>query len=90
MHAHVYHEGIGKKGANNVASLVMKTLIDLGMMQEDQIGEELVVVFDDCSGQNKNNTMLKLVNYLAEMGYFKKVTFLFLIVGHTKNAANTC
>jgi hypothetical protein len=32
MHAHVYHEGIGKKGANNVASLVMKTLIDLGMM----------------------------------------------------------
>jgi hypothetical protein len=26
MHAHVYHEGIGKKGANNVCSLIVKTL----------------------------------------------------------------
>ncbi len=26
LHCHVYTEGIGKKGANNVASLIMKTL----------------------------------------------------------------
>ena len=26
MYAHVYHEGVGKKGANNVASLIVKTL----------------------------------------------------------------
>ena len=26
LHAHVYHEGVGKKGANNVASLIVKTL----------------------------------------------------------------
>ena len=24
MHAHLYHEGVGKKGANNVASLIVK------------------------------------------------------------------
>jgi len=23
MHAHLYHEGLGKKGANNVASLIV-------------------------------------------------------------------
>ncbi len=26
MHAHLYHEGVGKKGTNNVASLILKTL----------------------------------------------------------------
>ena len=26
MYAHVYHEGVGKKGANNVALLIVKTL----------------------------------------------------------------
>ncbi len=26
LHVHVYHEGIGKKGATNVASLIIKTL----------------------------------------------------------------
>jgi hypothetical protein len=26
MHVHLFHEGVGKKGANNVASLIVKTL----------------------------------------------------------------
>ena len=88
MHGHVYHEGVGKKGANNVCSLLMKTLTDNGVINEDVIGGELNVVFDNCSGQNKNNTVIKLVPYLVEMGYFKKVNFIFLVVGHTKNAAD--
>ena len=46
------------------------------------------MVFDNCSGQNKNNTVLKLLVWLTEMRYFKKVNFVFLIVGHTKNAAD--
>ena len=88
MHAHVYHEGVAKKGANNVASLIMKTLTDSNILRENDPGGELVIVFDNCSGQNKNNTMLKLLVYLTEIGYFKRVTFVFLIVGHTKNAAD--
>jgi hypothetical protein len=84
----VYHEGIVRKGANNVASLIIKSLIDLGIMRENDIGGELVIVFDNCSGQNKNNTVLKMMAWLVEMGYFKKVQFLFLIAGHTKNAAD--
>ena len=31
---------------------------------------------------------MKLLVYLTEMGFFKKVQFIFLIVGHTKNAAD--
>ena len=33
--------------------------------------------------------MLKLAAWLTAMGYFKKVNFIFLIVGHTKNAADS-
>jgi hypothetical protein len=88
MHCHVYHEGVGKKGANNVSSLIMKTLRGLNLLREDSVGGELNIVFDNCSGQNKNNTVLKLVAWLMVMGYFKSVQFIFLVVGHTKNAAD--
>lgn len=88
MFAHVYHEGVGKKGANNVASLVVKTLKELNLLREDSVGGELNIIFDNCSGQNKNNTVLKLAMWLKAMGYFQRVNFIFLIVGHTKNAAD--
>ena len=88
MHCHVYHEGVGKKGANNVASLIVKTLRGLNLLREDSVGGELNIVFDNCSGQNKNNTVLKLAAWLMAMGYFKSVQFIFLVVGHTKNAAD--
>ncbi len=88
MHCHLYHEGIASKGANNVASLILKTLTEIGVMREEEKGGELNIVFDNCSGQNKNNTVLRLAPYLVEMGYFKAVNFVFLVVGHTKNSAD--
>ena len=88
LHCHVYHEGVGKKGANNVASLIMKTLRELQLLREDLVGGELNIIFDNCSGQNKNNTVLKLALWIMAMGYFKSVQFIFLVVGHTKNAAD--
>ena len=53
MHCHVYHKGVGKKGANNVSSLILKTLRLLPLLREDSVGGELNIVFDNCSGQNK-------------------------------------
>ncbi len=41
-------------------------------MREGEKGGALNVVFDNCSGQNKNNMVLRLVPYLVEMGYFKR------------------
>ena len=87
LHVHVYHEGIAKKGANSVVSLSMKTLKASGILRAGYPGDKLVIVFDNCNGQNKNNTVLKMVNYHGELLYFKKVQFLFLVVGHTKNVA---
>jgi hypothetical protein len=88
MHAHVYHEGIGKKGANNVASLIIKTLRELNLLRENSVGGEFNIIFDNCSGQNKNNTVIRLAGWLNAMNYFKEVNFIFLVVGHTKNAAD--
>jgi hypothetical protein len=88
LHCHVYSEGIGKKGANNVVSLIMKTLQKLNLLCKDSVGGELNIIFDNCSGQNNNNTVLKLPAWLMAMGYFKEIHFIFLVVGHTKIAAN--
>jgi hypothetical protein len=88
MHAHVYTKDIGKKGSNNVVSLMDKTFTIQNILREDECGGELNVFFDNCTGQNKNNTVLKYMVWLVEMGYFKKVNFIFLIIGHTKNAAD--
>ena len=88
LHCHVYHEGVGKKGANNVSSLIIKTLRDLNLLRNDEVGSELNIIFDNCSGQNKNNTVIKLAVWLSELGYFQKISFIFLVVGHTKNAAD--
>jgi hypothetical protein len=68
LHCHVYHKGVEKKGANNMASLIMKTLWELQRLCEDSVGGELNIIFDNCSGQNKNNTVLKLALWIMAMG----------------------
>jgi len=88
MHCQVYTEAEGKKGVNNVASLNIKTLQVINVLREDSVGGELNIVFDNCTGQNKNNTVLKLPAWLVQCGYFLEVNFIFLVVGHTKNAAD--
>ena len=81
MHLHIYHEGVGKKGDNNVCSLIWKTLKKKGLLKPGGGGEtkgELNIIFDNCTRQNKNNTVLKLMLWLTEMGYFKRVNFIHI------------
>ena len=90
LYFHVYKEGDGTKGGNNVASLIMKTLRNIGVLLEDSngnpvSGKELNIIMDNCGGQNKNNNVLLLSPYLVELGFFKNVNMIFLVVGHTKN-----
>jgi len=88
LHAHVYHEGQMGKGGNQVASLLMKTLKHMELLRENETGNELNIVMDNCGGQNKNRMVLRLALLLVEAGYFKAVNMIFLIVGHTKNCAD--
>jgi hypothetical protein len=73
MHCHVYTDAVGRKGANNVASLIMKTLRHLNILRDDEHGSELNIVFDNCCGQNKNNTVLRLVAWISQLGYFLEI-----------------
>jgi hypothetical protein len=88
LSAHVYNEGVGKKGGNNVASLLVNEFKRLDILKANETGKELTIVMDNCAGQNKNRMVLRLAPYLVETGYFEKVNFIFYIVGHTKNACD--
>lgn len=93
MNAFVYEEWEGAKGSDNVASLVMLALKEEGMLRVDENGtpirgNKLSMFCDNCTGQNKNNTVLRMAAYLVESGYFREVEFVFLIVGHTKNSCD--
>ena len=79
------HTSEGKKGGRNVCSLLLKHLNNKGLLDPDDPYKELVIIMDNCSHQNKNKMVLRLVVYFVERGYFESATFAFLIVGHTKN-----
>ena len=88
LDAFVYTEGKGLKGGNNVASLLMIYLKKKGWLDEYHYAPELNILLDNCSGQNKNNMVLRLAGLLVECQYFERVNVIFWIAGHTKNAAD--
>ena len=60
---------------------IIKEWEDSGKMA----GKRLTLIFDNCSGQNKNNMVLRLGLWLLDMGIYEEVEVLFLKAGHTKN-----
>ena len=58
-------------------------VVDPGVMKK-----ELNVIMDNCGGQNKNKTVIRLCSYLQELGWFQDVNMIFLVKGHTKNEAD--
>ena len=68
-----------------MSSMLMLFLSRKGWLKSGDPGRELNVIMDNCSGQNKNNAVLRLASLLVQLGFFKKVNFIFYIVGHTKN-----
>jgi hypothetical protein len=82
LHTCGYGEEHGGKGGNNVASLLMKHLKDCGLLNGTKRDSLNVMM------ENKNNYVLRLAPYLVKKGYFKEVTFIFLVIGHTKNVTD--
>jgi hypothetical protein len=85
---YAYQEFTARKGSNNVASLIMQYLYDKFWLRKGSPGKKLTIAMDNCSGQNKNNVVLRLALYLVEMKYFRTVEFVFYIRGQTKNACD--
>jgi hypothetical protein len=89
LSAYIYHEGEGKKGGNNVASLIWKHLDKEGLINRQRPArKELNLVMDNCGGQNKNRYVLRLAPLLVERRFYRHVNIIFLVAGHTKNAAD--
>jgi hypothetical protein len=88
MNCYAYAEDEGKKGANNVASLLMRDLRSRGWLREGDPALCLTLIFDNSGGQSKNNTVLRMAPYLVEKGYFHQVKIIFYVRGHTKNACD--
>ena len=85
--SYVYQESEGKKGGNNTSSLLIHYLKEK-IIRESNPYEELNVIMDNCTGQNKNRMMIKAGCFLVEQGWFGVVNLIFLVKGHTKNVAD--
>ena len=68
--------------------MIIKFLREREWLKEDERGHKLCIIADNCGGQNKNNTVLRLAGWLVDMGYFASVVFIFLVRGHTKNCCD--
>ena len=81
----LYTEDVGKKGGNNVASLIWLNLKRLGVVGTLEPFKEINIVMDNCGGQNKNRMVLRLLHYLVKKKIAVDARIIFLVRGHTKN-----
>lgn len=75
----LYHEGQAKKGPNEVCSFIMtyiKEYVDKNVV-------ELMLFSDNCAGQNKNNTSVRMNMALVDSGRFRKIQQIFPMRGHS-------
>ncbi len=87
LYSYIYHEGEGKKGGDNVVSLLWKYLNDISVINinfnkcknrcfrgdNTDTHDLLSIVMDNCCGQNKNKMVMRFGMYLFEMNIYKKV-----------------
>jgi hypothetical protein len=76
---------VGKKGGNNVASLLWFNLQRHGIVDTPQPFKEINLVFDNCGGQNKNKMVLRMLFFLVKKRIAVEARAIFLVRGHTKN-----
>ena len=63
----MYTEDVGKKGGNNVASLIWANVKRLGTQHNRAIqGDKFCRVMDNCCGQNENWMVLRMLHYLVK------------------------
>jgi hypothetical protein len=82
--AHTYLETDGKKGGNNVASMLWNEFTRKGLTAPGGT-KEINIVMDNCGGQNKNRMVLRLLFVLVNLKVCFKARMIFLVKGHTKN-----
>eukprot|EP00835_Amoeboradix_gromovi_P005377 NODE_499_length_7667_cov_0.356897.p3 type:complete len:223 gc:universal NODE_499_length_7667_cov_0.356897:441-1109(+) len=77
---YVYREDQGRKASNNVATLLLDYIYCLPKEQR----MNLILHADNCVGQNKNNTIIKLLSWTCLLRKCNTIEFKFMMKGHTK------
>lgn len=75
---YIYHEGQAKKTANEICSFLLDYLMDIS----DNI-KEIHLYSDNCWGQNKNHTLIRMVLSLTDSGRFSRIIHYFPVRGHS-------
>lgn len=76
---YIYHEGLGRKGPNEVCSFIM----DYIKREIPESIQHLHIFSDGCGGQNKNHCVIRMCRALVDIGRFKTVNQYFPIRGHS-------
>lgn len=78
-HFCVYHEGVAKKGANEVCSFILAYINE----NIPSNVKELHVFSDGCVGQNKNHSVIRTFLSLTDTSRFDTIIHRFPIRGHS-------
>ncbi|KAK3919940.1 Non-reducing polyketide synthase PKS1 [Frankliniella fusca] len=81
---YLWHEGIAKRGANEIGSCLMKALVH----QAQEGKTEIYSFSDSCSGQNKNRFIYAMILQVSAI-FGVKIRHCFLTPGHTYNDADS-
>lgn len=75
---YMWPENVAKRGSDEIASILYKHF------KENPNGyRKLVVYSDNCTGQNKNWSIVCLWQQLVKEKFFESIEHRFLVVGHT-------
>ena len=83
-HMFLWDEVTAKRGANEICSCIQKFINSF----VPQDVTRLFIFSDNCSGQNKNFTLLIFYLSLIHSSRFKEITQIYFVAGHTYMAAD--
>ena len=80
----MWHEGVGKRGANNVASCIMKYIRHM-----NEKSKEFHFFTDNCCGQNKNKVLTSMYFHAVKTLNIDRICHYYLEKGHTENEGDS-
>jgi len=82
----MWHEGIAKRGANNIASCVWRYI---NSQAADGNCKEFVFFSDNCAGQNKSKAIAGMYMYAVRTFNTDRISHHYMEPGHTQNEGDS-
>jgi len=84
-YCYMWHEGIGKRGANNIASCIWKFI----NFMSERSKKEFHFFTDNCCGQNKNKLIISMYFHAVKTFNVDRICHYYLEKGHTENEGDS-